>query len=74
MAVDRERLARAITGHSAFPKLIIEAILADVHAQGYVIVPREPTEAMLEAGDPNDRDRAGLSLAYKFMISAVEEG
>lgn len=58
MPIDRERLARvcakALTGGSlSSPKSIdhaaVTAVLADIAAQGFVIVPREPTEAMVEA-------------------------
>lgn len=58
MQIDRERLvlvcAGALTGSAASAKLIdrraVDAILADIEAQGFVVVPREPTEAMVRSG------------------------
>ena len=58
MQIDRERLAhvlaKALTGGGlSRPKSIdhtaIIKVLADIEAQGFVIVPREPAEAMIEA-------------------------
>lgn len=45
MQIDRERLAQVLDEPSAWT---IESILADIEAQGFVIVPREPTEAMVD--------------------------
>lgn len=72
MQIDRERLARvcakALTGGSlSSPKSIdhaaVTAVLADIAAQGFVIVPREPTEAMQDAGL-----EAGCRFGKKAMI------
>ncbi|GLT02274.1 hypothetical protein GCM10007897_36800 [Sphingobium jiangsuense] len=57
MQIDRERLALvcagALTRSPASAKLIdrraVDAILADIEAQGFVVVPREATEAMKDA-------------------------
>ena len=67
---------------------LTEAILTALDAAGYVIVPRVPTEAMIEAGGLVDiRDRSsfygdGTTLlpdedavaVYTAMISAAEKG
>ena len=67
---------------------LTEAILTALSAAGYVIVPRVPTDAMIEAGGLVDiRDRSsfygdGTTLlpdedavaVYTAMISAAEKG
>ena len=67
---------------------LTEAILTALDAAGYVIVPRVPTEAMVQAGGLVDiRDRSSfygdgttmlpnedVVLVYTAMISAAEKG
>lgn len=61
-----------------------DAILAALDAAGFVVVPREPTEAMVVAGDEriievlNDhtfalRPRTPADDAYRAMIAAQEK-
>ena len=66
MQIDRERLARvcakALTGGSlSSPKSIdhaaVTAVLADIAAQGFVIVPRQPSENMQLHGRDAISDR-----------------
>ncbi len=45
MQIDRERLAKLMDEPSEWT---IEAILTDIEAQGFVIVPREPTPEMVD--------------------------
>lgn len=45
MQLDRERLAKLMDEPSEWT---IEAILTDIEAQGFVIVPREPTPEMVD--------------------------
>lgn len=58
---------------------IVDAILVEIKAQGYVIVPREPTEAMREAGVDklfgSSHDDWGDEAAdiYRAMLSALED-
>ena len=58
---------------------IAEAALTALQEAGYVIVPREPTEAMLEAGtkDVEEQFNAAVhpvaSSVYRAMISVIGE-
>jgi hypothetical protein len=53
----------------------IDAILSEIAEQGYVIVPREPTEAMIAAGQATDcvhgDMNCGAENAYLAMIEAA---
>ncbi len=49
---------------------IARHVLAAVEAAGYVIVPREPTEAMIEAGAIY-ADHNGAHGAWQAMIDAA---
>ena len=42
---------RLMASHAAMHRKEAHAIVETVRAAGYAIVPREPTEAMIEAGD-----------------------
>ncbi|RVT36869.1 hypothetical protein [Acinetobacter indicus] len=39
----------------------------------YVLVPREPTEEMIQAGRDERRDLGTVASTYKAMIEAVQE-
>lgn len=60
-------------GDPAFAESVVKA-LADA---GYVIVPREPTEAMIVAGagelspDPCGRDAAACHVIWPAMVDAA---
>lgn len=87
--VDREKLVEAIQSEyfdassraCDEPRRCVAAILTEIAAQGYVIVPREPTEAMWkavrEAWD-NSPDDGGIELGerrrWSAMIEAEREG
>lgn len=86
MQINRERLvlvcAGALTGSAASAKLIdrraVDAILADIEAQGFVVVPREPTLDMLQAGrDAVLRTRrygvSGMSIEAQIRNECVRE-
>lgn len=76
MSLDRERLAAV--GCDSFsgdvPLLnwphCINAILADIAAQGYAIVPVEPTEAMLEAGAQQASDCTDDFTAHSSCVAS----
>ena len=57
----------------------IDAILSDLDAQGLVIVPREPTSEMRNAGHRAIRDTGASAAAYKVnpcwqaMLKAAEQ-
>ena len=58
---------------------LTEAILTALSAAGYVIVPREPTEAMQSSGWKArggfiGAGRTGIDRIYRAMISAAEKG
>lgn len=78
--VDDLRNAEIDIGHIDLIALTA-AILAEIKAQGYVIVPREPTEAMLDAywsqtGESRamrQRTHAYMQRYYAAMLSALED-
>lgn len=69
MQIDRERLARALCLANSGPFIFMDErgkeairrevdwVLDDIAAQGFVIVPREPTEAMICAGIAERHDQ-----------------
>lgn len=74
----REVIARALSeagGACNWPhaEICTDAALAAIKQAGFVVVPAEPTEAMLEAGDAAFYDDGGsesLSRTYRAMIEA----
>ena len=72
-----ESIPGAYVPKSAWP-LIAHACLAALRAQGYAIVPREPTEAMLSAAKfagPDRREPDGTTESvWAAMLAAAEEG
>jgi hypothetical protein len=50
-----------------------QAALAAIKANGFAVVPVEPTEAMIEAGVNEMRDPSGLVRAYRAMLTAAQE-
>lgn len=54
--------------------IAIAAHLAALEAQGFVVVPREPTAAMLRAGCDVDIVREGHSGVWRAMIAAIKAG
>lgn len=79
MQIDRERLKRGLTrtlrhhGVEMHPddiRGLVQDVLTDIEAQCFVIVPREPTEAMVEAViyETNIRD------IWSAMIDAAKGG
>lgn len=56
-------------------RLKAQAALAALRAAGFVVVPAEPTEGMLEAGMPlaGNCYRHELSNAYAAMLAAADE-
>lgn len=72
--------ARQFTGASILSDAVIETYEAALKAAGYVIVPREPTEAMVEAGwfviscqhpAQGSMSRGVEAEAYRAMIEAA---
>lgn len=54
--------------------LLAKAILAALHAAGLVVVPREPTEAMILAAPSRDQQATEESMyhgIYRAMIAAA---
>lgn len=53
---------------------LLEAAKADAVPEGFVLVPKEPTEEMLEAGYQDSFDAKGYEIRgiYKAMIEAQE--
>ena len=49
------------------------AVLTALSAAGFVVVPREPTEAMLIAGELAFEENVEAAPIYKAMLSAYEE-
>lgn len=41
--------------------------------EGFVLVPREPTEEMIQAGRDERRDLGAVASTYKAMIEAQEK-
>lgn len=86
MQIDRERLAhvlaKALTGGGlSGPKSIdhtaIVKVLSDIEAQGFAIVPHDPTEAMQEAGsraisDWMERKAEDAVACWRAMVDAAE--
>ncbi len=57
------------------PEEITAAVLSEIENAGYVVVPKEPTEAMLEAGFVHTGDPCWLedvAKAYRAMVSAPQ--
>lgn len=52
--------------------MVLHAILSKLDLMGYVIVPREPTEAMLEAGYHAENHHQVVADLYRQMIAAGE--
>jgi hypothetical protein len=52
---------------------IVAAALAIV-PEGYVLVPIEPTEAMILAGDHEDQRLTDVTGIYRAMIAAAPKG
>jgi hypothetical protein len=57
-----------------------DAILSALHAAGFAVVPVEPTEAMLDAGEEDEQGwrrmpypRVRLKLHWEAMIAAAKE-
>jgi len=80
--VDRERLARRIAKHSREHGLArswrdyIDVVLADISAQGFAIVPVEPTQEMLEAVVDICIDNVSfkqMAEVYRRMLTASED-
>lgn len=80
MRPDRERLARVLS-NAPFPSARslgkIDAILSDIRAQGYRIVPEVPTERMIEWGMEqwalSDNPDSEVERIYTAMLNAHEE-
>jgi hypothetical protein len=81
----RERLARAAetaycrTQAGDLPQTrifenVADAVLAEIAAAGMVLVPKEPTEAMLEAVTPFPGERHSTRAVYRAMLSAAPSG
>jgi hypothetical protein len=86
----KEKIARAITGPTQYDDLkrmgkhascllSAQAALTAIEAAGYVVVPKEPTEAMVDAGLSEDGgghddpcNRSIQASAYKAMIEAAK--
>ena len=51
-----------------------DAVLAEIEAAGMVLVPKEPTEAMLEAVTPFPGERHSTRAVYRAMLSAAPSG
>jgi hypothetical protein len=63
------RLATAVWGEAGdrHGTTILETVFAELDAAGYQIVPKVPTEAMIDAGESQDREAApwsGYSTEY----------
>lgn len=56
-----ENLLLAHSGYRAKVMSLIDAIFAEIEAQGFAIVPVEPTEAMIEAGEEYGPSRDATS-------------
>ncbi len=83
-----ERLARAIEQSAEFvtgnerwgkvwledPMVVARAVLTELRASGYAIVPREPTEAMIKAAfNPGlSGDTPSPDDAWRDMVAAGE--
>lgn len=50
----------------------VEKLKARVVPEGFVLVPREPTEEMIQAGRDERRDLGTVASTYKAMIEAQE--
>jgi hypothetical protein len=53
---------------------VADAVLAEIEAAGMVLVPKEPTEAMLEAVTPFPGERHSTRAVYRAMLSAAPSG
>ena len=60
----------AILRPGKFAQMPSKAIMEALDAAGYLIVPKEPTEEMLQACLPFAMDPSRPSLMYKAMIAA----
>jgi len=72
---------RAVDNWQALPcdYELSDFIMATLSAAGYVIVPKEPTEAMVNAGtdvrwEMPTTNTKGIREIYTAMISAAEKG
>lgn len=50
---------------------IADTIIAELAAKGYVIVPREPTEEMVNAADPHGIIMADFKAGWQAMIDVA---
>ena len=50
-----------------------DAILAALEAAGYAVVPKEPTEAMLNSGWRERGQQHSMTAVYKAMLAAAKE-
>lgn len=71
MAIAKDILGSDRKGLSRQYEDTAQAALDAISEAGFVIVPKEPTEAMIEAGGPWGAKYA--SEAYKAMIEASQE-
>lgn len=53
---------------------VAKAALSAIAAEGYAVVPREPTEAMVAAAIQTTGDQLDFGTIYRAMIEASEEG
>lgn len=88
MQIDRERLALIVACAAVGPeavnphhsdKLAVDAILADIEAQGFVLVPKEPTldmcaDGMEPWGEAEDAHDAVTAIWSAMIDAAKGEG
>ena len=51
-----------------------DAALAELASAGYVVVPKEPTEAMLDEAYLEIADKDGAARSYRAMLAAAPSG
>ena len=59
--------------YCAEDKEIVPLYLAPTIPEGWVLVPKEPTQEMLDAGDMFNQGRIATRLTYKALLAAVKE-
>ena len=72
---DREAIRRALFKSLTLTSTEVDTLCETLEAAGFAIVPKEPTEAMLDAADA--ADAAGLSAEpyadiYRAMLAASQ--
>lgn len=72
--LDIVRIDQIASAHRAVLRPAMQAALSALDAAGYAVVPKEPTEAMLEAvdRDPAYGGNFAAAIDYRTMLSASQ--